>query len=88
MCGRFCVRVPLGNCLLSWSWAAYVGRISYGLYLWHWPVIVLLEMTLGPRPVLAVFLTLARPRPDGGISRFVSDSTLRYPVLFGRRRVF
>ena len=27
--------------------ATYVGRLSYSLYLWHWPVIVLLRWTVG-----------------------------------------
>lgn len=26
--------------LLSWSPVVYLGRISYGTYLWHWPVIL------------------------------------------------
>jgi peptidoglycan/LPS O-acetylase OafA/YrhL len=27
--------------------ATYIGRLSYSLYLWHWPVIVLLRWTVG-----------------------------------------
>jgi peptidoglycan/LPS O-acetylase OafA/YrhL len=32
-------RGPLGR-LLSLGWMAWIGRISYGLYLWHWPMVV------------------------------------------------
>jgi peptidoglycan/LPS O-acetylase OafA/YrhL len=32
---------------LSWSILRFVGRISYSLYLFHWPVIVLLRWTMG-----------------------------------------
>ena len=29
--------------LLSWSPIRYVGRISYGLYIWHWPIFIWLD---------------------------------------------
>jgi peptidoglycan/LPS O-acetylase OafA/YrhL len=34
--------------------ARYVGKISYSLYLWHWPVLVLLRWTFGAKGVLAL----------------------------------
>jgi peptidoglycan/LPS O-acetylase OafA/YrhL len=29
--------------MLSWSPIRYVGRISYGLYIWHWPIFIWLD---------------------------------------------
>ncbi len=34
--------------------ARYVGKISYSLYLWHWPVLVLLRWTFGAQGWLAL----------------------------------
>ena len=33
--------------LLQSSPATYIGRLSYSLYLWHWPVLVFLRWTIG-----------------------------------------
>lgn len=33
--------------LLQSSTVTYIGRISYSLYLWHWPVLVFLRWTIG-----------------------------------------
>ena len=42
---------------LSWRPLAYLGLISYGVYLWHWPVQVLLPAPASP--VLAIALWTA-----------------------------
>ncbi|QSX75685.1 acyltransferase [Lysobacter arenosi] len=43
--------------------ALYIGRISYSLYLWHWPVFVLMRWTVGLESaalrVIALMLTFA-----------------------------
>lgn len=35
----------LCNKLLSQRWAVHIGKLSYSLYLWHWPVLVLAKST-------------------------------------------
>ncbi len=74
--------------LLRLSPARFIGRISYSLYLWHWPAIVFLvnygpdEITLGQRlAVVAVSVAL------GGLSwRFIEQPfrnkapSLRVPI--------
>lgn len=57
--------VPAGPvaALLSWRPLRHLGRISYGVYVYHWPIFLWLrqrtELDLWPRFVVAVALTLA-----------------------------
>lgn len=47
--------------LLALQPVVYLGKVSYGTYLWHWPVIVVLthELDLSPRAMLAAALPVA-----------------------------
>ena len=51
---------PLSR-VLSLKPIAYLGRISYGTYLWHWPVIVALRTVLnaGPLPIAVLAFAIA-----------------------------
>lgn len=40
-------RKTILNDALNWTAVQYVGRLSYSLYLWHWPVICLFIWTIG-----------------------------------------
>jgi peptidoglycan/LPS O-acetylase OafA/YrhL len=42
-------KAPTSN-LLSLPPVAWIGTISYSLYLWHWPIIVLYRTTVDPAP--------------------------------------
>lgn len=38
------------NRALSLRWPVYIGLISYPLYLWHWPILVLVDQVLAEAP--------------------------------------
>lgn len=46
---------PLPNILLSLKPVKFIGRISYSLYLWHWPVIILMTYKFSQNEQSVVF---------------------------------
>ena len=71
---------------LGWSPMRYIGRISYSLYLWHWPLLVFVAIALAalPGPLQAAVAVAASFVLAAATYRWVEDP-LRRGQLIGRR---
>jgi peptidoglycan/LPS O-acetylase OafA/YrhL len=66
--------------ILSLPPMRFLGRISYSLYLWHWPILVLPAVALGPLPIVArVGLSLLAVAVAAASQRWIED-----PIRHGR----
>jgi peptidoglycan/LPS O-acetylase OafA/YrhL len=67
--------------ILGWAPARFLGRISYSLYLWHWPLLVLPTAVVGetlPLPIRVGLMVLAIP------IAYASQRWLEDPIRRGR----
>jgi peptidoglycan/LPS O-acetylase OafA/YrhL len=73
--------------LMRWRPVQYTGEISYSLYLWHWPAIVILPYVVGHTPGLVerVALLLAVLVLSVLSKRYVED-TFRFTRRWGLQR--
>ena len=74
--------------LLQWQPVVYVGLISYSLYLWHWPLIVLAQYGTGmepPSPFQSVLLMVASLVLASASYHFIEQPLRRGPGWLTRR---
>jgi peptidoglycan/LPS O-acetylase OafA/YrhL len=67
--------------------ALWVGRHSYAIYLWHWPVLVLAESRFGPLPLPTRLLLVAVAVGLSAISLRVLENPVRRSAWLARRAV-
>lgn len=67
----------------------YLGRISYGTYLWHWPIIVLLRPVYQPNPYMLVAIAIVTATALAAVSARLIESPIRFSSTLDRtpRRV-
>lgn len=60
---------------------SYIGRISYSLYLWHWPVIVIMRWTVGVSDWWSILLAAALSVGLAALSfRFIERPFQSFPL--------
>jgi peptidoglycan/LPS O-acetylase OafA/YrhL len=64
----------------------YLGKISYGTYLWHWPVILVALAVASPSPVALAGLTVLIATGLASLSFHLLEMPIRASALLGRHR--
>jgi peptidoglycan/LPS O-acetylase OafA/YrhL len=80
--------VPRGRVgrLMSRRSITYLGRISYGTYLWHWPVIVLLTHDRSIAPVPLFLIVCATATAIAALSFRILEHPIRVSSALNRMR--
>ena len=72
--------------ILSGDGIVYLGKISYGTYLWHWPVILILTRTFDPAPLPTIALSVLIATALASLSFQVLEHPIRVSALLDRHR--
>ena len=71
---------------LSTPTAVYLGKVSYGTYLWHWPVIVILTLRYTPNPASTFAITCLLGTALASLSYELLEQRVRLSHLLDRHR--
>jgi peptidoglycan/LPS O-acetylase OafA/YrhL len=66
--------------MLSWQPLQWIGRHSYAIYLWHWPVLVLIDAKFGPLNVVQRLLAIAFSVGLSAVSLAVVENPVRHSL--------
>jgi peptidoglycan/LPS O-acetylase OafA/YrhL len=79
----------LAGRLLQWRPVVYIGLISYSLYLWHWPLIVLVRYAMGMEPITPYIPVLvAASLALGSLSFHFIEKPFRWGVHITSQIIF
>ena len=71
----------------TWPPVVYLGRISYGTYLWHWPVVVLLQQAIDPPAWQFALLVTVTSTAFASASYHMLETPIRSRRVVGPQRV-
>ena len=71
--------------LLGSAAPRYLGRISYSVYLWHWPMLVLIGAAVGPLSVPVSVAIVAASIPLAALTQHLVERPFREGRWIGRR---
>ena len=78
----------VGQRLLQAPWLTYIGRLSYSLYLWHWPVLVFVRWTVGTEWLIVQWLYPAVVFALAAVTYRFIETPLRSGQSFWQRRAW
>lgn len=71
--------------LLSRNWIVYLGQISYGTYLWHYPVSVLIRRYVQMNPILLFAVAVLLSSALAALSQRLLEIPIRKSVSLSRK---
>jgi hypothetical protein len=75
---------PVTRWLLTMPPVTYLGRISYGIYLWHWPVVLTLEQIFRSGPLVIAAMTATLSTGLAAVSFEILEQPIRRSRVLAR----
>lgn len=67
---------------------SFIGKLSYSLYLWHWPIFVLMRWTVGLESFLTYSVALIATVVMAYLSYILIENPIRFNRLLNQKKLF